>query len=518
MLLPCLAACSEWGLGRRIEGRDGLAPPVVEVTPGTLDFGSLEGGEVASATVTVRNAGEPTSVLAVDGVRIEGPGAFSFVEEPGTFSLPSDARRSFGIVFAPATPAEHLGDLVVSSDDPEHPELRVPLIGNGLHPELQITPDPLDFGAVPVGCDAEGTLTLRNIGTWPLTLDSVVEEGEGMSLVESVVTPLTLARGGEQVLHVRFAPTSAGAFSGTLRVHSDEPGGERTAAQVGEGVVPAPRVDAFDLPVDPPADLLFFVDQSWSMRDDQVALGTNFDAFIARIDTGTPNWRLLVVNSDNACNERGVIDRDTPAYASVFQGAVQTGGGSRTESGLMVIADALEQVGPGECNEGFLRDEALLHVVFVTDEVDQSPGPWEDYLARMQAAKADPTMFRASAVAGPLPDGCTTVTNDAQPGRRYVDVVTATEGVFLSICDAWSDSVTLLADASIRRDVFGLTAPADPASVRVTRNGMTATLGWRYDVDRNAVVFEPSLAPREGEHVEINYIEVLACPGSVGVP
>ena len=118
----------------------------------------------------------------------------------------------------------------------------------------------------------------------------------------------------------------------------------------------------------------------------------------------------------------------------------------------------------------------------------------------------------ASAVAGPLPDGCTTLTNDAQPGRRYVDVVTATDGVFLSICDAWSDSVTLLADASIRRDVFGLTAPADPASVRVERNGMTATMGWRYDPERNAVVFEPALAPREGEHVEVRYTEVLTCP------
>lgn len=512
MLLPCLAACSEWGLGRRLSGGDGLAPPVVEVTPGALDFGALEGGEVASATVSVRNAGEPTSVLAVEGVRIEGPGAFSWVEEPGAFSLPSNETRSLGIVFAPATPAEHTGAIVVVSDDPDHPELRVPIVGNGLHPELQITPDPLVFGAVPVGCDAEAAVTLRNIGTWPLTLDAVVEEGEGMRLVETVVTPLTLARGGEQVLHVRFSPTRAGTFTGALRVRSDEPDGERTAAQIGEGVVPLERVDAFDLPVDPPADLLFFVDQSWSMRDDQVALGANFDAFIDRMDTGTPNWRLLVANSDNACTELGVIDRATPAYASVFRTAVQTGGGSRTESGLMVVADALEQTGPGACNEGFLRDDALLHVVFVTDESDQSPGAWEDYLARMQAVKADPTLFRASAVAGPLPDGCTTLTNDAQPGRRYSDVVAATEGVFLSICDAWSDSVTLLADASIRRDVFGLTAPADPASVRVERNGMTATLGWRYDPERNAVVFEPALAPREGEHVEVRYTEALTCP------
>jgi hypothetical protein len=295
-------------------------------------------------------------------------------------------------------------------------------------------------------------------------------------------------------------------------VRSDEPAGERIAAQLGVGELPGARLDAFDLPVDPPADLLFFVDQSWSMRDDQAALGANFDAFIARIDTGTPNWRLLVVNSDNACTELGGMDRTTPGYADLFRTAVQTGGGSRTESGLMVVAAALEQVDDGECNDGFLREDALLHVVFVTDESDQSPGPWEDYLARMQAVKLDPTMFRASAVAGPLPDGCTTVTNDAQPGRRYAEVVAATEGVYLSICDAWSDSVTLLADASIRRDVFGLSAPADPPSVRVTRNGLTATSGWRYEAERNAVVFEPALAPREGEHVEIAYTEVLACP------
>lgn len=41
---------------------------------------------------------------------------------------------------------------------------------------------------------------------------------------------------------------------------------------------------------------------------------------------------------------------------------------------------------------------------------------------------------------------------------------------------------------------------------------MTATMGWRYDTERNAVVFEPSFAPREGEHVKVSYIEVLTCP------
>jgi hypothetical protein len=182
-----------------------------------------------------------------------------------------------------------------------------------------------------------------------------------------------------------------------------------------------------------------------------------------------------------------------------------------TESGLWVLARALEQTGPGECNEGFLREDALLHAIVVSDEGDHSPGPWEDYLARMRAAKGADWMVRMSAVSGDFPDGCATATNTALPGERYIDAVEATGGVYLSLCSAWAENVEVLADASVRRDTFPLTATPDPATIVVTRNGGTVRAGWTYVPESNVIVFEGTVVPTSGDVVTISYDAPVSC-------
>ena len=81
----------------------------------------------------------------------------------------------------------------------------------------------------------------------------------------------------------------------------------------------------------------------------------------------------------------GVLTPDVPNYIGKFDDAVTSyarGGtyaGGRpcpecwTEALMVTAAAAVSQVGPGDCNDGFIRPEALLHVVVVSDEVDQSP-------------------------------------------------------------------------------------------------------------------------------------------------
>ncbi|MEN9786936.1 MAG: hypothetical protein RLZZ299_2200 [Pseudomonadota bacterium] len=510
--LALFAGCSDWGLAPASDGGDIDAPPRIVVTPEALDFGILDEGASEVRTVVVRNDGPATSVLEVRHLELDGAGGFTFVDPPSDFRLPSGIERALDVLFAPAAPDVHEGVLVLESDDPERPTVAVPLVGNAPRPELRITPDPLDFGAVEVGCATEGTLTLENTGTWALHVRAAALEGEGMTLVERLDDGFAMAPGATRPLRVRFEPTRTGDHAGALTVTSDEALRRRTSLQRGTGTVPPNHAESFHLSAHPAVDLLFFVDQSWSMRDDQVALADNFGAFIARIDLETQDWRVMVVNSDSACTELGVLDRTTPGYDSVFRTAVQTGGGSRTEAGLGLMADALDLTGEDECNRGFLRDDALLHVVFVTDEPDHSPGPWEDYVARMRAARGRPGMVRMSAVSGTWPTGCTTLTNSAEPGRRYHEAVQATGGVYLDICAPWAGSVDALADASVRRDTFPLAHPADADLIEVRRNGARLDTGWSYRPGMQAVVFDPASVPREGDHVEIRYRQALACP------
>ena len=73
--------------------------------------------------------------------------------------------------------------------------------------------------------------------------------------------------------------------------------------------------------------------------------------------------------------------------------AAQTGAYdiSFTEALLTAVTNAVEKTDAGECNEGFLRSAAMLHIVMLSDECEQSPNPylrtqWQ-YVDRIVAQK-----------------------------------------------------------------------------------------------------------------------------------
>jgi hypothetical protein len=174
-----------------------------------------------------------------------------------------------------------------------------------------------------------------------------------------------------------------------------------------------------------PADILFVVDNSGSMADEQENLAQNFQAFIDGLNAGTGDYQLAVVSTDQGrgndrCNadtecgglaefffegpyrywndedrsgcttlptEHGCFRRpaeQTPVIAindqtapedvvARFQDAVRVGScGTGTEEGLQAMQQALRFAEPGGCNAGFLRPDANLVVVLVSDEPDQS--------------------------------------------------------------------------------------------------------------------------------------------------
>jgi hypothetical protein len=175
--------------------------------------------------------------------------------------------------------------------------------------------------------------------------------------------------------------------------------------------------------------------------------------------------------------------------------------------GLQNVARAIEDAGPGGCNEGFLRPDTTLHVIILTDENDESPGfdgdpeYWRGYTARVIAAKGDDDV-RFSAVAGPVPGGCVS----AEAGTGYIDAVDFTGGEFLSICEDWVSQLDLLADLSVTQTTFVLEMPAEPDSLEVWVDDIAITERFRYDSAQRAVVFEPAVAPHTNQSVRIDYV------------
>jgi hypothetical protein len=193
------------------------------------------------------------------------------------------------------------------------------------------------------------------------------------------------------------------------------------------------------------------------------------------------------------------------------------------DEGQSCVLDALCAAGHrcvdgvcGGANRGFLRPDAALDVIVVSDEDDQSKDPVATYVAFLEALKGPgaQALVRLHAVAGDLPDGCDTSLDWAQAGTRYHQATQATGGTFAGICQSNLDAA--LAEVGAQpyqpRVTFPLSGRPWQESLSVTVDGVACAEGWTYTDAGSAIVFDrtgPCL-PAPGVEVVVRYFE--SCP------
>jgi hypothetical protein len=174
------------------------------------------------------------------------------------------------------------------------------------------------------------------------------------------------------------------------------------AAQVKQVIGPSTR----------DADVLFVIDNSGSMREEQDSLAANFNSFInvlENLDGGLPNLHIGIVSTDmgagpfgimgcTGLGDNGILQTAPSGACSVPDGSfiedIALDGGGRSTNYSGTLADnfaCIAKLGTTGCgfeqhlesmrralngsnpqNAGFLRSDALLAVIFVTDEDDCS--------------------------------------------------------------------------------------------------------------------------------------------------
>ncbi|MBI1907995.1 choice-of-anchor D domain-containing protein, partial [Candidatus Uhrbacteria bacterium] len=488
--------------------------PAIKVTPGRLDFGALGPNETRALPFTVQSVGTDNSILRVSGIRLEADGAYALMTADGdlSFLLPEGKEREVVATFAPEHPGRFATTAAVYSDDDGNEVVYVDLVGEGIMPELQITPDPLDYGTVNVSCARDNEVVLTNVGNAELEVTAIRESEGTFTITDLPRLPFTLDPGEAETVGIRFAPDDEDDEIGILAVDSNEAVGTREAVQKGDGHVPQRYEQTWVLAAIPKVDMLFTIDESVSMDDDQAALADNISTFIDLLSPYMPDWQIMVVKEDGGCSASGVLTPDVPDYVERFrEAATEGGGGTYTEAGLTLATNAVAQSAPGACNEGFVRPDAQLHVIMVSDEPEHSEYAWDHYVNGLSAVKGDELLLKMSAIVGDVPGGCSTSDNVAAPGTGYREAALATGGLFLSICSDWGENVEALASASVRKEQFDLSDPADPFTIRVTRNGAEETGTWAYDGSANAVVFQEPYVPTDGDTIAIAYSEPTTC-------
>jgi hypothetical protein len=229
-------------------------------------------------------------------------------------------------------------------------------------------------------------------------------------------------------------------------------------------------------------------------------------------------------------------------WASMFAvGACRDGPNSVLEAALRALtppvadsADDPRHPEPDDGNAGFLRPDAHLSVIAITNRADTSPEEPNYYYNALLALKGfrNTHLFNFHAITGDREGGCARDSRTADPGDRLLDVVEKTAGgEFQSICDPdwslflrWGGSVA----AMWPRNCLYLTAePKDldgdgeiletDGELAVRMNGVvTHERGpqgqqiWSYSASQAAVCFAPLAMPEPETTIEVEYVPV--CP------
>lgn len=310
--------------------------------------------------------------------------------------------------------------------------------------------------AVTVPKDALGAMTTISVAVASGGAPGMPTLAPGVKPVSDIValTPHGQTFAVPVTVRMPFDPALASQAGGRpLRLYTAVPGGSWTAvagARVVDGAIEAPlqHFSYFIVGYEAPAgqmlpevqgrklDLLFMIDNSLSMSPLQAKLLTNFPAFVQvlkNLPGGLPDIHIGVVSSNMgagpfeipqcpAGGDRGVLQAEPRGTCTAtglhgnfiaagereatknYDGTIEdtfsciaalgdTGCGFEHQLESVAVALGARGATPAE-NAGFLRPEALLGIVLITNEDDCS--------APADTALFDPTASSLDAVQGPL--------------------------------------------------------------------------------------------------------------------
>jgi len=208
----------------------------ISVVPGSISFTNVSVGATNTQSLTIKNNG--TAALTVSQASLPG-GSFTYSGLALPFSLAAGASSSFTVAFAPTSASSFYANLALTNNSPTSP-LTIPLSGTSVASVLQLSASAtsLSFGSVTTGSSSTQAVTLTNTGNSSVTLSSVSVTGTGFSS-SGITLPLTLAASQSTSFTVAFAPSSAGALTGTATVVSNASNSPLSIALSGTGTAPA---------------------------------------------------------------------------------------------------------------------------------------------------------------------------------------------------------------------------------------------------------------------------------------
>jgi hypothetical protein len=191
----------------------------LQLSPTTVQFGTVDVGSTGTATVTVTNVGT-APVIFYGETATTGFTASAGTCPPAGGSLAVGASCTVSVSFTPTAAGMATGTMSLSSSAGSQP-LTVQLTATAAEASINVTPGALNFGTITVGASGSLSLTVTDTGSAPLlNIASTISGSNAANFAVTAPCPAALQPGTSCTLSVSFTPTSAGADSSTLNLSS----------------------------------------------------------------------------------------------------------------------------------------------------------------------------------------------------------------------------------------------------------------------------------------------------------
>lgn len=275
-------------------------------------------------------------------------------------------------------------------------------------------------------------------------------------------------------------------------------------------------------------DILWIVDNSTSMGAHQNNLSAQVPALVATLNSLKMDYHMAVVTTSmggaNADGGRFIgspkyVTNTTPDLVNQVRDRLLRGEkGSDLERGLESMQTALSPSYLANEGKGFLRSDAYLVVIALTDEDDRGAvtnpvAYYASYLDKLKKPWHDGSRSWNFNLIGILPTSknCTGITGHFEPSSIFIGLVDLTGGIKETICT----TSFLSAVANIRARIvqiltdFPLKSKPIVDTLQVYVNGQlvpqNTTNGWAYIEATNVIRFYGSAVPAADAGIRVDF-------------
>lgn len=279
-------------------------------------------------------------------------------------------------------------------------------------------------------------------------------------------------------------------------------------------------------------DIILMVDNSSSMSQHQSKLASQVGSMVTALNALGLDWHIGTTTSDmsgtgsgGVLSGAGTVADPTYITATTANGVqlltnkVMAGqNGSDLEQGLDSVQSAINNIldpSPSNPDKGFWRDDAVLAIIFLTDENDWSRVSPVDFQKFMDQVKRPFASGKKAWVANFLGlvqiDPSCTAGGYPAPGIKYMQVADYTGGVKDSICTTSLDKAVQNVKYRILEFLKDFYLPRLPveSSIVVSKNGIVVAKsndnGWEYIANGNFIRFHGSAIPQSSERINVDY-------------